>query len=79
VGQGLVVDPPAGGAQLGDGQAVVLGNPGDDRVGDEGEAPGLFRLLVTAPAADGAFAGVEQVGARGVEVLALFSWRLILR
>jgi hypothetical protein len=55
----------------GDGEAVVLGGPGDDRVGGQGQAPHLLGLLLVVPAPDGTLAGVGESAAEGVQVLAL--------
>jgi len=71
VREDLVVDAPAGAAQGGDGEAVVLGGPNDDRVGGEGQAPHLLGLLLVVPAPDGTLAGVGESAAEGVQVLAL--------
>src|SRR5664280_3506464 len=46
VGQHLVLDQLATGAHFGDGAAVVLADPGDDRVGGDGQAPCLLGLLL---------------------------------
>jgi hypothetical protein len=54
-----------------DGQAVVLGGPGDHRVGDHGQAPGLLGLLLEVPGPDRAFVAVEQVAFEGVQRFAL--------
>ena len=64
-------DDHAPGAHFGDGAAVVLADPGDDRVGGDGQAPCLLGLLLGVVVSYRAFAGVEQVPAQRVEVLAL--------
>jgi hypothetical protein len=61
----------ATGAHFGDGAAVVLADPGDDRVGGDGQAPCLLGLLLGVVVSYRAFAGVEQVPAQRVDVLAL--------
>jgi hypothetical protein len=58
-------------AQLPHGHLVVLGRPGDDRVGQHGQAPGLLALVGQVRLADGALLGVVQVTAERVQRLAL--------
>ena len=71
VGEQLLVDAPAAAAELIDGHAEVLRGPGGDRVGGDGQAPGLLGLGLQVPAAYGAFVGVEHVPAQRVHALAL--------
>ena len=46
LGQHLVLGQLATGAHFGDGAAVVLADPGDDRVGGDSQAPCLLGLLL---------------------------------
>lgn len=55
----------------GDGQVEVFGHPGDDHVGDHGQAPCLVGLLLQVPLGDLAEAGEVQVAAQRVQALAL--------
>lgn len=67
----FVVDPPARSPEGGDGEAVGLGGPGDDRVGRPREAPHLLGLLLVVPAHYRSLTDVREGAAQGVQVLAL--------
>jgi len=71
VGEHLLVDPTAGVAQRGDGQAVVLRHPAHDGVGGQGQTPHLFGLLLVMAPPQRALVGVGQRAAQRVQVLAL--------
>ncbi len=71
VGHDLAVDRSAAAAQRRDGQPEVLGGPGDDRVGGQRQAPHLLGLLLVAAPPQRPFAGVGQLAAQRVQVLAL--------
>src|SRR6476619_2852431 len=71
VGQHLVVDVPARGAHRLHREAVVLGRPGHDGVGDQRQSPRLFGLGLQLPGPHGALVGVEQVAFESVRGLAL--------
>jgi hypothetical protein len=71
VGEEFVVDEASLVAELLDGQAEVLGGPGADGVGRDGQTPRLFSLVLKVAATDGAFVGVEHVAAQRVDALAL--------
>lgn len=58
-------------AELPHGQAEILGGPGADGVGRDGQTPRLFGLVLKVASADGAFVGVEHVAAQRVDALAL--------
>src|SRR5260370_661888 len=58
-------------AQLLHGELVVLGGPGDHRVGQHGQAPRLLGLAGQVRLGDGALAGVAQVPAQRVQGFAL--------
>lgn len=70
-GEDLVVDVASLVAEPLYGQAEVLGGPGADGVGCDGQTPRLLGLVLKVAAANGAFVGVEHVAAQRVDALAL--------
>ena len=65
-GQQVIADVAALVTELADGDAVVFGGPGDDSVGEQCQAPGLFGLVLQVGADDGVLLGVVQVPAQRV-------------
>ena len=66
-----VIDVPAGSPERGDGQAVVLGRPGDNCIRGQGQAPHLPGLLLVVPSPERSLAGVGERPTERVQVLAL--------